>query len=172
MKTLRLFAPALLAWSAPLLASAQLNFVDIAHTNNGSTAQALAISGNYAYLAAGTNGLLVYDISHPTNPVNIGHFVTNFDLEISTYAVVVSGNYVYETTMSPEGGGLYVFDVSNPAAPANIFHTNLNIFGGIAVSGTNLYLGGDSRLPDFGISNPAAPTLITNEIEATAVRKA
>lgn len=163
MNTLSVVTTCLLGLLAPMLASAQIGLVNIAHTNDGGNAQGIAVSGNYAYLAAGTNGLLIYDVSNPAQPLNVGHSVSNLSEGFTVYDVVVSGNYAYAVvTGNTVVSGLFVFDVSNPAAPAEMLHTNLHFFGGLAILGTNLYLGGDSRLPDFGISNPAFPVLITN----------
>ncbi len=66
----------------------------------------VAVSGNYAYLAAWF-GLEVIDISNPGNPTLAANFdMMNFDI----YALTVSGNYVYVAGSS----GLQIFDVSNP----------------------------------------------------------
>jgi hypothetical protein len=51
----------------------------------------VAVSGNYAYLANYTDGLRVYNIGIPTNPVNIG----NTNNGGVAYGVTVSGNYAY-----------------------------------------------------------------------------
>jgi hypothetical protein len=137
--------------AAPSL-NAQINLVNIGHTNNGGTARNIALSGNYAYLASGTNGLLIYDISNPALPVNVGHAKGSNDAGIYYFAVAVSGNYAFVT--STDEPGLNIYDVSNPAAPTNVGSPNSNIFGGLALLGTNLYFGGDDRVPVMDISNP------------------
>ena len=131
---------------------AQINLVNIGHTNNGGTAQGIAVSGNYAYLASGTNGLFIYDISNPALPVKVGHAKGSNNAEINAYAVAVSGNYAF--VVSAEDPTLNVYDVSNSAAPTNVGGLNSNLFGGLAILGTNLYLGGDDRVPVINISNP------------------
>jgi hypothetical protein len=145
--------------AAPSL-NAQINLVNISHINNGGRARDIALSGNYAYLASGTNGLLIYDISNPALPVNVGH-AKGDNAEINAFAVAVSGNYAFVTSTQTQGAGLNVYDVSNPAAPTNVGSLNSNIFGGLALLGTNLYFGGDDRVPVMDISNPLDLTGIT-----------
>jgi hypothetical protein len=154
-----------LFWAMTLLCTApsltgQINLVNIGHTNNGGTAQGIALNGNYAYLASGTNGLLIYDISNPTLPVNVGHAKGSNDAGINYFAVAVSGNYAFVT--ATDGPGLTVYDVSNPAAPTNVGDLNTYTAGGLAILGTNLYLGGDSRVPVINISNPLDLVVETN----------
>jgi hypothetical protein len=134
--------------------NAQINLVNIGHTNNGGTAQGIAVSGHYAYLASGTNGLLIYDITNPALPVNMGHSRGSNDIEINAYTVAVSGNYAFVESIGSEATGLLVYDVTNAAAPTYVNFLNLNVYGGLAILGSNLYLGGDGRVPVLAISNP------------------
>ncbi|HZV36391.1 MAG TPA: hypothetical protein VFB72_17575 [Verrucomicrobiae bacterium] len=162
MKTFRLSRAVLvfaLALGSLNALHAQITLINIGHANNGGTAQGIVVSNNFAYLAAGTNGLLVYDVSNPTAPLQIGHASSTSGT--AAYHLAISSNEAYVTTIAPNPG-LNVYDVSNPPSPSNVFRTNYNLFGGVAVDGTNLYLGGDSRLPLFNISNPTNPILVTN----------
>jgi hypothetical protein len=148
-----LFCAMMLFCGAPSL-TAQINLINISHTNNGGTAQGIALSGNYAYLASGTNGLLIYDISNPALPVNVGHAKGSNDTEINAYAVAVSSNYAFVESIGSQATGLLVYDVTNAAAPTNVNYLSLNVFGGLAILGSDLYLGGDGRVPVIEISNP------------------
>jgi len=51
----------------------------------------MAVSGNYAYVAAGVGGLLVIDVSNPAKPKPVG----GYDTSGSARGVAVSGNYAY-----------------------------------------------------------------------------
>ncbi|MDB6021908.1 MAG: hypothetical protein JWQ04_1765 [Pedosphaera sp.] len=165
MKAILLYLRTLLILSMASSLNAQINLVDIGHTNNGGTAQGIAVSGNYAYLAGGTNGLLIYDVSNPALPVNVGHPHGSNDTGINAFAVALSGNYAFVTSPLSAGRGLFIYDVSNPAAPTNVGYLKSNVFGGgLAILGTNLYFGGDDRVPAMDISNPAAPIGRTNYI--------
>lgn len=145
---------------------AQITLVNIANANDGGNAQDISLSGRYAYVAAGTNGLLVYDVSNPATPLLSGH-APPISTNSQTYRVVVSGNYAYATSLRVNsafgGSGFVVYDISQPTSPSLVFSTNIYpLGGGIAVLGTNLYLGTDSRLPDYNLSNPAKPILVSN----------
>ena len=51
----------------------------------------MAVSGGYAYVTDGYSGLVIIDISDPTNPVQAGHYDTVGD----AVGVAVSGGYAY-----------------------------------------------------------------------------
>ena len=73
-------------------------------------AMGVAVSGNYAYVADGSAGLQVIDVSNLANPQRVGGYNTSGD----AYIVAVSGNYAY---VADRAAGLQVIDVSNPANP-------------------------------------------------------
>ncbi len=85
--------------------------------------------GNYAYLAAGENGVDVYDVSDSASPA----LVTGVDLEGFVYGVAVEGTNLYAAgtlgTFDEEsqGGLLEIVDITNPAGPT--------IVGSAALSG-------------------------------------
>ena len=72
----------------------------------------VAMSGDYAYVAYGYSGLVVIDVSDPTNPTYVG----GYDPHDCEYAqdVVVSGGYAF---LACGYDGLLVVDVSDPANP-------------------------------------------------------
>lgn len=70
-------------------------------------ATAVAVAGDYAYVAAGT--LQVFDVRNPANPQRVGGF-PNLDY---IRDVAVSGKYAY---LASESAGLYVMDLNDPAA--------------------------------------------------------
>jgi hypothetical protein len=76
-------------------------------------AYGLAVSGSYAYIAAGLSGLQVFDISNPASPKPVGSFATHLD-EGSDVAVV--GGYAYLATSQD----LHVIDFSDHARPLRI----------------------------------------------------
>ncbi|MGH8246727.1 MAG: LVIVD repeat-containing protein, partial [Gammaproteobacteria bacterium] len=103
--------------------SAGLEIIDISNparpqrvgsyrTPSGSDALDVAVSGNYAYVAARFDGLLIVDISNPANPVRIGAYDTGI-----AQRVAVFGNYVY---VADYFGGLQVIDIRNPANPQRV----------------------------------------------------
>ena len=66
----------------------------------------IAVSGSFAYVAAGAAGLRVLAVSDPAHPVEVGH------ADGPAYDVAVSGTHVYVAA-----GDLRIYDVVNPAAP-------------------------------------------------------
>jgi hypothetical protein len=53
----------LVALNTPRPALSQISLVSIGHTNDGGYASAVAVAGNYAYLANASDGLRTYDVS-------------------------------------------------------------------------------------------------------------
>lgn len=122
----------------------------------------VAVSGNYAYLADGQFGLRIYDISNPSNPINVGNYTNNyadgFNSPNST-AVAISGNYAYLASWID---GLRIFDISNPSSPTNVAHIGITTEF-VTVSGNNAYIGNNNSnvgLEIYDISNPINPIFI------------
>ena len=70
-------------------------------------APSIQVAGNRAYLGAGAAGLLIIDISNPTNCVRVGKYRPGGGVG----SVAVSGNYAY---VGDFAGHLQIVDVSNP----------------------------------------------------------
>ena len=77
----------------------------------------LFIKDNYAYVADGMEGLVIYDISEPTSMKVIGAY----DTPGTAWDVWVSGDYAFIADLEK---GLAVVDVSNPALPKYIAQTS------------------------------------------------
>jgi hypothetical protein len=84
-------------------------------------AMAVAVDGNHAYVAAGSGGLIVLDVSNPAQPVRVGSYWAAG----VTRCVQVSGSRAYVARTVRAGGGciansrgrLDVLDVTDPAKP-------------------------------------------------------
>jgi hypothetical protein len=83
----------------------------------GLSPQDVFIQGNYAYIAAGREGLRVWDITKPTAPTEVGFYAPQDDLFWSANKVVVKEHYAYVTAGQ---SGLRILDISNPAQPLEI----------------------------------------------------
>lgn len=95
----------------------------------------VAVSGDLAFLACRTSGLLIFDISTPASPQLVG----TFDSGSCADKVVVSGDYCYLSCA--DEGVTYIVDVSDPAAPAEV--GGITPFGrctDLAVNGSQLYM--------------------------------
>ncbi len=91
------------------------------------------MSGDFAYVAAGTSGLAVIDISDPTNPGAPVYEATNGN----AVGVYVSGDYAY---VANGGSGLAVIDISDPTNPGTpVYEAMTGIARGVYVSGNYAY---------------------------------
>ncbi|MDB9425512.1 Calx-beta domain-containing protein, partial [Microcystis aeruginosa CS-564/01] len=70
------------------------------------------VSGNYAYVAAGSRGLKIIDISNPISPTLKGEYFGS--RSASAEDVQVVGNYAY---VAYGVAGLDIIDISNPSSP-------------------------------------------------------
>ena len=105
-----------------------------------------AISGKCAYAVGGTN-LLVFDISIPAQPQQLG----KTDLSGEAWGIALSGHYAFVAENQwianhLDGRGLEVIDVSEPANPRRLTGESNNTGLGtvamtVAVSGQYAYLG-------------------------------
>ncbi|MDM3856987.1 MAG: FG-GAP-like repeat-containing protein, partial [Aphanizomenon gracile PMC649.10] len=124
----------------------------------------LQIVGNYAYVATGSDGLEIIDISDPTNPIIKGRWNYNITSGPVTsgyvYSVQVIGNYAYAASIR----GLEIIDISNPTAPTLKGNYNVSGFSrGVQVLNDYAYMAaGDLGLQIIDISNPSNPTLKGN----------
>jgi hypothetical protein len=77
------------------------------------------VAGNYAYLAAGDQGLQIFDISNPAQPVFKGEY--SYSSGAEAWDVQVVGRYA----MAAFGnGGFEVIDIADPAAPTKVAEYN------------------------------------------------
>ncbi|MCP4153571.1 MAG: hypothetical protein GY757_37935 [bacterium] len=113
----------------------------------------MEISGNYAYIAAGTGGLQVINIADPTAPV----FTAGYYTTPAARAISLEGQYVYLTNYE----GFEIIDISNPENPtlAGFIDTPW-IVKKIFVTGNRAYVTGSSgKVGVYDVSSPASPVL-------------
>ena len=148
-----------------------LRIVNLASTNPAeftfydtpSYCYGVDVKDNYVYLANTGKGLKIIAISDTTNPIEVGSYYANGDVNTTKtgtyfYSVKVAGKYVYAANSS---NGLMVLDVTNKNDPS--VYGELDIPGqslDIAVDSNYAYLannGGGFYIVD--ISVPSAPTI-------------
>jgi len=117
------------------------------------SAKALAISGDFAYIADGTSGLQVIEnINYPADPFFVGEYDTPNNAE----AVEISGNYAY---VADNESGLQIFNISNPAKP--LLTGKVNTPGNakdVKLSGDYAYVADSSGgLQVIDVSNKSEP---------------
>lgn len=110
------------------------------------------VQGNYAYCAL-ANGIVVLDISDPSNPVVVSQ------LHILTFAgkIHLNGSYLY---LAASGQGLHIIDVNDPGNPylAATYDTPGSAVD-VVVSGNFAYVADyDSGLQIINVSDPENPS--------------
>lgn len=132
----------------------------------GSNAYAIAVAGNYAYVATSHDSreLTVIDVSNPSNPVLAGtHF--NAATGADGRGVAVLGNAAYLVTNNNNTGPgfeFYNIDISNPLSPSQLGGLNLGSAArDIFVVSNFAYVASTSNSQELqvvNISNPASPS--------------
>ncbi len=142
-------------------APAMLDSVDL------GTAVAVTVSGNHAFVATGTNGISVVDITDPSDMTVVG----TAQQTGSTRDVSVFGDYAYVASRE----GLQVFRVSDPTSPQFVgffdsrFSMNrVEVHGRIAYVTESEYFR-PSVLYLIDISQPETPILIDEWYVGTMV---
>ena len=113
----------------------------------------MAVQGSSLYVADGSAGLRVFDISS-TTPVQVGSYNTPG----TAYDVSLAGNYAY---VSDGTSGLRIIDVSTPAFPSSVgtYNTPGTAYA-TRVSGNYAYIADGSSLQVIDVSSPASPTFV------------
>jgi hypothetical protein len=117
---------------------------------------AIQVKGNFAYIGDGSEGLVVLDITNPSNPSLVGNHDSRGIRDLA-----IDGNYAY---LARYNDGLRVIDISTPASPTTKgdFDTPGNAEG-VYVSGNYAYCADQNKgLQVINISNPSAPAAVGN----------
>jgi hypothetical protein len=144
----------------------QLGF-DISRISNGlRTPRGIALNGQFVYIADINDGLSVYDISDPSDLMELGRI----EKPQGMTDVAESGNFAYVSMQDhekPENRGMLVYDVSDPSQPIQVGFVNTDhSSSAVAVQGNYAYflelpqLGETDQLSDliiFDISDPTSP---------------
>ncbi|ANQ54683.1 hypothetical protein BG95_08645 [Thermosipho sp. 1063] len=125
------------------------------------TANRSYVNGNYVYVTAKKNGLMIFDISDLTNPKQVATVNTNGE----TYALYIRDNYAYVVNKKRF---FVIFDISNPESPKQISqlellsNTNSSIrMADIWVEGKYAYVACKSDgFVIIDVSNPKSPKLV------------
>ncbi|MFZ4621533.1 MAG: T9SS type A sorting domain-containing protein [Bacteroidota bacterium] len=119
---------------------------------SGTTAEGIATSGTFAYVAGGSAGFKIYNIATPATPT----LVTSIDTLAYCESVIISGQYAYIAA----GSRSHILDITNPAAPTYVgringyggYHQHINVRSGYAYVANY-----DASLSVVNVTNPAAP---------------
>jgi hypothetical protein len=134
-----------------------LNPYEVAACSSGYAID-VETQGNYAYVV--DNSLLIFDITDPTSPYQVGGYS---GIE-SLHGITVSGDYAYVTYLFDSDGvfGLKVIDISIPTSPTplgSVITPGGEYAYSLRVMGDYLYLAnGIAGLQVYDISDPSNPT--------------
>ncbi|RPI62745.1 MAG: hypothetical protein EHM48_03605, partial [Planctomycetaceae bacterium] len=115
--------------------------------------------GQYALVAAGTAGVVVYDVSNPSNPVKVSTYSAGGNDEARDIQIVGTTAYVCETS-----GGFVALNISDP--------TNIQFISRVATSSAAVTSAIDAKthiayvatwtagVTEINITNPAAMTVL------------
>ncbi len=124
------------------------------------------VSGRYAYVANGPDGLEIIDIADPASPNHVGTYGTSGSAE----NVHVVGKYAYVADGTP---GFHIIDISNTASPSLVSTYNTSGYAqGVYVSGKYAYVAdGNAGLQIIDIASSTAPVLVgTYDTGGSALR--
>ena len=118
----------------------------------GDNVSDIVVGDSRAYVAAGTDGVHIVDLTDVSNPRSIGQW----DSPGSAEGLAVNGTLL---ALADGPFGLQLVDVSDPASPApisSVFDTNFAF--DVSISGPHAFIAGaDAGLLVANISVPAAP---------------
>jgi hypothetical protein len=111
-------------------------------------------------LMGSRNGVYIYDISNPVNPVQLSIYTHTYSCD----PVVMEGNYAYSTLNNSEPcsrglNELHIINVSNPESPFFVKAIQMENPHGLGVSGNLLYVC-DNGIKVFNIANKENPVLL------------
>ncbi len=136
-------------------------FVEGSYTNCDRV-KGVVSSGNFAFIADGTNGIQIIDVSVPATPSRVsGCTFTNGFAE----GLAVSGNYAY---LAMGVAGLLVIDITNPSTPVVLGRYNTPGYARrVAVSGNYAYVAdGSSGIQIINVTvatNPVIAATFSND---------
>ena len=126
---------------------------------NTGSAVGIAVSGNTVFVADEWAGLLILNVSDPSNPQLLSNYTAG-----SGYAegVAVSGNTVF---VANGRAGLLILNVSDPSNPQLLSHYTAGSgdANGVAVSGNTVFVAnGRAGLSILNVSDPSNPQLLSH----------
>lgn len=111
-------------------------------------ANSVAVNGNYAYVAAGSAGLQVVDVSNRNTPV----IAASLKLAGNANGIKVVGNLAFVATGS---GGLYIVDVTNPLVPALLGNLPTADALDVCIQGDIAYIANGTNLILANVADPS-----------------
>jgi hypothetical protein len=116
-------------------------------------AHAIALNGNYAYVAERRQGLHIFDISNPDTI----KYVNGIGVAGVAWDIVISGNLAYVATSD----GLQIFDISIPTQPQPLGYVDTPTFSlSSAVVGNYCYVADFVNMVAIDVSSATRPQIV------------
>ena len=131
------------------------NFVFQGFVATPGQANAVHVTGDYAYVADGTSGLQIVDVTDKTAPAIVGAL----DTPDTARDVFVAGDYAY---VADGADGLRIIDITDKGQPqaAGAYDTDGTAYG-VFVSGDTAYVAdGDNGLQIIAVADRHNPTRV------------
>lgn len=138
-------------------AQVSLNVDQLGYINTPGIATNVAVEGDIAYVADGTMGVVIFDVSVPAAPSELATLSMLGTVE----DVVVQGNLLVVSSLIE---GLVFYEVTDPAAPVELGTVALaDAATALAIDSNYLYVTeGTQGLHVYDISDPSDPTLVAS----------
>jgi len=113
------------------------------------------VKGNYAFVAAGSTGMQVVDVTDKLNPKVIS--TAALDTPGNANDIAVVGNYAY---IADGSSGLQIINISNPLKPnlVGTFDTAGTAWDVVVSNGYAFVADGESGLKIINVSTPSSPS--------------
>jgi len=132
------------------------NPIEIGTIDYGGPVSALAVNGNYVYLAGGNYVFQIIDVSNPTAPIRRSYYITD---DYANSVCVYDDEHVFVGYHFPDG--VRVFDVTNPSYPSELyyFRTKGSVQGIAFLEDYAILAEDEAGLAIYDISNLELPQL-------------
>ncbi len=118
----------------------------------------ITVAGHYAYVAVGTNGVLIFDVSNPSAPTQVKN--TQLQPLTNVNVIAVSNGYLYASGLD----NFVIYDISTPTNPVLVGSCSvLGNIQGITFSDNYVFLASGSygiqRIDISDLANPVSTVL-------------
>ncbi|HUU78721.1 MAG TPA: hypothetical protein VMX55_10270, partial [candidate division Zixibacteria bacterium] len=125
----------------------------------------LVVSGSYAYIADNVKGLLIVDVSIPSNPILIKTYhVTEKEVQ----NIFVNGNYAF---ICYENAGLDIVDISSPSSPSFVtsFSPSNNFYDVIVKDSIGYIAAYDTGVYIVNFTDLSSPELLFTYVDSNLI---
>ena len=117
-------------------------------------AEGVFLSNTTAYIANGSNGVQIIDVTNPADPQRLGRYIA-----FNARDLYVSANKAY---IVDQCSGLHIIDITDPFNPTILGSYDTPGFANdVFVSGTTAYVADYFNLQIIDVANPSSPKILS-----------